>query len=217
MASPANLQRPAAPFGSAEAPRRRIWRLVAIAGGIVMIAVAGLTLRELRTIEEIDLVYDVPEDAIPKIEETSTMTASDRRNFFRRHFILEFQECRDRFIGLDQMLLEPRSAFDPIFEDRMGRRKSSDPIGARAGIESCRSQLIALSDKHGVSKVRRALQWRYGSAGEFARYYWQKGITGLGLGLALGIPVAVFAVVIRGIAKRINHRPVATAPQPASN
>jgi hypothetical protein len=59
-----------------------------------------------------------------------------------------------------------------------------------------------LSARYGVARVRAALQRRYGSWDEIARYYIRKSVSYL----TFVLPFIIAAVLIRAIARLVNHR-----------
>ncbi len=127
---------------------------------------ATLWLRnELFGIDDVDLVPSCPssqELSIVMAELANSGRAPraiDQQAMGRRFVTDEFEMRRDRLAGLN---LEPE------------RRRSCYDFARERDSRLCEIRFAALSATFGESRVRRALQWRYGSAEEIARYYFSK-------------------------------------------
>ncbi|HEY3966107.1 MAG TPA: hypothetical protein VGM05_16220 [Planctomycetaceae bacterium] len=182
------------PAGNKETarPGRGRLRLVNVGAVVMLLSTAGWLRCELLTIDRIDVDTVCRESeeltneyALPaKPGQEPQMSYSGRKHDCR--FTYEFAECRDRFAGL---IIEPKRrtmCFDAARDD---------------GLRSCKAQLAELSDRFGDARVRRALQWRYGSPEQIAKFYFSKicEFAAIVIGPALGV---VFILVT---AKSINR------------
>ena len=178
-----------------EMHRRRRLRFIQT-GFIVVLLCAAAGLRdELLTINGIDVAAacrvpeELPEERVLRGGRGQEPRLIYPRWLYEFAFTHEFDECRDRFAGL---VLEP------------ARRRSCFDAARDEGQRSCEAQLAELSNRYGASRVFRALQWRYGSSEQIAKYYILKIWEVVMFVVVLAGPAIAGAVFVTVVVKSIN-------------
>jgi hypothetical protein len=158
---------------------------------------------EINLVTVFPIPADLPEETVLTDKEGQNPRTIHPRRRYRSHYAEGFEECRDRFLGLGRgHYVRQDGIVDPYFENRIGRLIPHPDPADQAGFRNCREQLEDLSARYGVARVRAALQRRYGSWYEIAGYYILKSVSYL----TFALPVIIAAVLIRAIARIVNHR-----------